>query len=562
MEPTIIQQFKQQANKFAQKSAYIFLEDGEQQQSISFAQLDQQSEALAARIQAFMPSGDPIVLCLPAGIDFKISLLACLYAGVVIISLPLPDTNADHADSFGAVFNDTQAKVLLTTATLKPYLNQVLQNEPYFQELTIISTADLPVVPKSQWQQPKLTADTVAFCSYTSGTTGQPKGVIITHGNLLTSIQDISTDLAINHHQVLCTLFNHYHIIMTLWEMTFNLNGGQSIYLPLPTVLKKPILLLKTLSEYQVNILMGVNLTLDLCVNKIQDNELNGINLSHLKLLVGGDKVKTDLLEQFIARYENYGFNQSAVQSRYGQAEGFGFTSSINGEYPRIESISESALAANRILPPQNELDRIDLVTSGRPLPSVTLQLVDPDTLKSCRIKQVGEVWVKGKAIGKGYWNQPEKTAQTFGYYLQENQDGPFLRTGDMGYINERGELFLIGRLKERLTINGRYYYPEHIERTAKMSHPLLQSGACVFAAFSIRMKDSDKLVMAIEFEEIPQENDMKKIKPVVQENIWQVHQVELYDLLALNQNMIPRTKTGKIRRNQCSSLLGDKIHE
>lgn len=555
MEHTIIQRFKQQANKFPEKSAYVFLaDDGESKQSISFAELDQQAEALAARIQAFMPIGASLVLCLPASIEFKISLLACLYAGVVIIPLPPPEITTDPKTfTVGPIFDDTQARVLLTTETMKSYLNHALQDEPYFSDLTIISKADLPTVPASHWQPPKLTEDTVVFGSYTSGTTGQPKGVIITQGNLLTSIQDISIDLELNHNQVLCTLFNHYHIIMALWEMTINLNGGQSIYLPIATVLKKPILLLKTLANYHVNILMGVNLTLDLCVNKIQDHELEGINLTHLRLLVGGDKVKTDLLEQFVARYKNYGFHRTSVQSRYGQAEGFGFTSSIIGEFPRIESISEAALADNAILPPQNDNDRIDLVTSGKPLTSVTLQIVDPATLEPCGMKRVGEVWVKGKAIGKGYWNHPEKTAQTFGFYLPTNQDGPFLRTGDLGYMNERGELFLVGRLKERLTLNGRYYYPEHIENTAKSAHPLLEK-ACAFAAFAINLNNRDELVVAVELEKVPQ--DSQRIKQVVREQIRQVHHVELDDLLTLPKNTLPRTKTGKIRRNQCYMLV------
>lgn len=557
MKPTIIQRFKQQATQFPEKNAYVLLTEGDTKHSISFANLDQQAEAMAARIQTRLPLGAPIVLCLPPGIEFKVSWWACLYAGMVIIPLPPPELTADPKTfTVGPIFEDTQAKVILTTDSLKAYLKQALSDLPYFDSLTILSKEDLPTVPANHWQLPASNEDTVMFGSYTSGTTGQPKGVIITQGNLLTSVQDISTNLGLNQDQTLCTLFNHYHIIMALWEMAINLNGGQSVYLPIALVLKKPILLLKTLSDYQVNILMGVNLTLDLCVNRIQDHELSGINLSHLRLLVGGDKVKTSLLEQFVARYRNYGFRQNAVQSRYGQAEGFGFTSSILDEFPRIESISEEALADNLILPPQNDHDRIDLVTSGIPLSSVTLRIVDPITLEPRGVKQVGEVWIKGDAVGKGYWNRPEKTAETFNFYLSTNHEGPFLRTGDIGYLNGRGELFLVGRLKERLTINGRYYYPEPIENTTKSAHPLLEAKAYAFAAFTISPQYRDELVVAVELEDLPSDDLVEQLKLAVSEKIRQVHHIELYQLLVLGKNALPRTKTGKIKRNQCANLL------
>ncbi|MEK8021178.1 MAG: AMP-binding protein [Candidatus Parabeggiatoa sp.] len=551
-QQSIIKKFKEQADQFPQKKAYIFLEEGEEK-NISFKELDQKAEAMAAQLQG-MSIAEPIVICLPPGIDFKISLLACLYAGIVIVPLCPPNPDETKAFTVGPVFDDTQAKVMLTAKSMKPYLSNVLKDEPYFQGLQIISKEDLPPVEANAWQEPKITEETVAFCSYTSGTTGQPKGVIITHGNFLTSIQDISLDLAVDANHVLCTLFNHYHIITALWEMVFNLKGGQTVYLPLQSVLDKPIRLLRTLSDYKVNILMGVNLTLDLCVNKIQDDNLHDIDLSNLTLLVGGDKVKTELLEQFIAKYKASGFQRESVQSRYGQAEGFGFTSSVKGEYPRIESISQQLLTLNKIEPSQDRDDQIDLVTSGKPLKSVTIKIVDPNTLQICPSEEIGEVWVKGKAIGKGYWNRVRETEQTFNFYLQETQEGPFLRTGDMGYLNKHGELFLTGRLKEMLTIKKRHYYPEQIEKTVRNAHKMLQSITC--AAFPLKINLENQLVIAAEFETVPKGEHLKLIIAAIQKNIRQCHELEVYDIVILKQNMIPRTKTGKIKRNQCHTML------
>lgn len=436
MRDVFIRRFKQQAQQFADKPAYTFIEDADHNISISFAELDQAAEQRAAQLQGLTAIGTPIVLCLPPGMEFKISLLACLYAGMVVISIPPPDPKSIGHVALEDIFADTQARYILTRADLKPTLRAAVAETAYQAYCHILSQADLPA--GGTWQAPSVDENSPAFCSYTSGTTGRPKGVIITQGNLLTSMEDITADLEIDADYVLCTLFNHYHIITALWELTLNANGAQAIYLPIQQAIEHPILLLKILSDEQVNLMMGVNLTLELCVNRVQHDELKGINLSRLQLLVGGDKVKLELLDAFIQRYAAYGFRRTAVQSRFGQAEGFGFTSSLLGEYPRIESISAAQLAKGEIAPAQDEVDRIDLVTSGTALPSVTLRIVDLDTFTALGEKQVGEVWIKGGAVGKGYWNQPDKTAEAFGFYLKipgkkAPAEGPFLRTGDMG---------------------------------------------------------------------------------------------------------------------------------
>lgn len=551
MPDSIIHRFKRQAERYPAKPAYIFFTDEGRAETITFAALDRAAETRAAQLQALFSVGTPVVLCLPPGIEFKVSLLACLYAGLVIIPFP-PFAAGDaskQAAALGHIFEDTQAGFILTTDELKPRIRLALQDRA--DAIKLISETDLPAA--TTWQAPKADLAAPLFCSYTSGTTGRPKGVIITQSNLLTSMEDIRADLDIRPHHALCTLFNHYHIITALWDLTLNCNGAQTLYLPIQRVLEKPVMLLKILSDYQVSLLMGVNLTLELCVNRVQEDELQGIDLSRLQLLVGGDKVKLELLDAFIQRYAAYGFRDTAIQSRYGQAEGFGFTSSVKGEYPRIESISAKDLARNAIASPRSEADRIDLVTSGTPLPSVTLRIVDPDEQVALNVRQPGEVWIKGGAVGKGYWNQAQKTAQAFGFYLKDCGDGPFLRTGDMGYLNERGELFLLGRLKERLSLNGGVYYPEPIEKTAKLAAAALSITISALAAFTAR--EGEALCIGMEVSPAPAAAVAETVREAVRKAVAAAHDLPVAEVLFFPEDTLPRTKTGKIQRNQCYHL-------
>ena len=548
--------------------AYRFLQDGKTESgSLTYRELDRQAKAIAAELQSLLKPGSRALLVYPyhAGLEFISSFFGCLYAGIIAVTTNPPRHGKEVAKLLERA-SASGAKVVVTTAeflkTIKTgiAINRELATQT--KDFIFLATDTLPSSLSTNWQATKIERDTLAFLQYTSGSTGISKGVMVTHGNILSNEEMIRQGFQHTEETVVVGWLPMFH------DMGLIGNVLQPLYLGTPSILMSPVSLvqkpfewLKAISHYQATSSGGPNFAYDLLCLKATPENLAGLDLSSWSVAFSGaETVRAETIDRFSHIFKPCGFRREAFYPCYGMAETTLLISGgLKNDPPVIKYVDDNALEQNRVVAAKPEQkDAKAIVGCGRTWLDQKAIIVDPQSLTQCSSDGVGEIWVSGSGVGKGYWQQPEETENTFNAYLADTKEGPFLRTGDLGFI-EDGELYITGRLKEVMIFWGRYCYPQHVEKTVQDSHPALRPNCG--AAFSLDVDTTERLVIVQEVERSYLRNlNIEEIVEAVCKSVGQAHEVEVYALALLKTGSIPKTSSGKIQRRGCKAqfLSGD----
>lgn len=552
---TFIELLRWRAVHQPDQRGYTFLVDGEIKEThLTYGELDQQARAIGSQLQQLGAMGERALLLYRPGLDYIAAFFGCLYAGVIAVPA-YPPRRHRHDPRLQAILNDAQATVALTTQNILSGIGPQFAHTPDLKKLHWFATDKLQVDCKlaEAWRAPVISHETLAFLQYTSGSTGAPKGVMLTHGNLLTNLAMIHHGFEISAESRGVSWLPPYHDMGLIGGILEPLYGGGLAVLMSPLAfLQKPVRWLQAISRYRGTICGGPNFAYEFCVEKVTPEQRATLDLSSWEVAFNGaEPVRQETMARFAAAFESSGFRYEAFYPCYGLAEA---TLIVSGgqrtEASIVQEVDATALEQNQVMMASKQDVSQTLVSSGRTLLNQEIIIVNPQTLARCVPNQVGEIWVSGASVAQGYWNRPEETGQTFQAYTTDTRAGPFLRTGDLGFLHD-GELFVTGRLKDLIIIRGRNHYPQDIEMTVAQSHIALQSDAG--AAFSVDVNGEERLVVAQEVKRAYiRKLNVDEVVTAIRQAVAEQHEIQVYAILLLKTHRIPKTTSGKIQRHAC----------
>lgn len=542
------------------------LEDGTGQ-SLTFANLEHRAKAIAARLQAVTAPSDRVLLVFPPGLDFVTGFLGCVAAGVLGVPATYPKPKRPMP-RLTAIAADCGAKIALTSSQTLATLD-LPRVAPELASLTWICVDTIDGCESANWRRPVINPESPVFLQYTSGSTSQPKGVVVTHRNLLVNLEMIRQGFAIpwleppEQPGIGVFWLPAYHDMGLIGGILSPLyTGGHSVLMAPTSFLQRPIRWLRAISRYRALVSGGPNFGYELCCRKISPAEKEGLDLSCWQLaFCGAEPIRAETLARFAETFGPYGFRESAFYPCYGLAEATLLaTGSIGPRRPVILYLNREKLAEGvaSVISDAGSEHAQPLVGCGHSLLDEQIKIVDPHTCHEVAPGTIGEIWIKGPNVASGYWNKPETNRRVFQARLQPNGEGPFLRTGDLGFLHE-GELFVTGRLKEVIIIRGRNYYPQDIELTVQHAHPLLVPGGG--AAFSVDVDGEERLVIVQEVDRSYRDVDLREVVRQIRRAVAEEHDLDLYAVVLIRPASLPRTTSGKIQRLLCrDKFLGGQL--
>lgn len=546
------------------RTAYLFLDDRDGVSEITFGQLDRRARVIAARLQLELRPGDRALLVYPAGLEFISAFFGCMYAGVVAVPATYPKPKRPMP-RLQRIALDCDAHVALSTAqTLTTLDPDLLSADAATSQW--IATDELDDALADLWQRPSVTESDLAFLQYTSGSTSDPKGVMVTHANLLNNLDCIRRSFGIfdlEDDRISSTgvfWLPAYHDMGLIGGILTPLYmGGRSVLMSPTAFLQRPMRWLQAIHDYQGIISGAPNFAYEYCVRRTTAEERAGLDLSRWRLaFCGAEPIRAETLSHFADAFRSAGFRSQAFYPCYGLAETTLLAAGPDyRNEPRILAVNRAALAEHRVVPECGEPAAMvqRLVGCGQPVPGHRIFIVDPQTARECADGGVGEILIQGPSVSQGYWNRAEETDEVFGASV-EGHSGRFLRTGDLGFFRD-GELFVTGRVKDVIIIRGRNHYPQDIEQSAEEAHPAVLAGA----AFALEDTAGERLVVVHQLDRQYRTADHQQIVQAIRRAIVEHHELDPYAIVLIRQTSLPITSSGKVQRNLCrEQYLADEL--
>jgi len=539
---------------------FSFLENGEQRvEELDYAGLDADARRIAAALQERGMAGERALLYYPAGLEFLRAFVGCLYAGTIAVptSPPLPGRPAGRLHS---VIQDAGAALVLTHSSALDQVQGHLGRMQLESVPECLATDTGLECSSEHWQPVEPGERSLAFLQYTSGSTSTPKGVMVSHGNLLHNTRMIQAAFQQNHDSVLVSWLPLFHDMGLIGTALNALTLGSHCVLMAPEAfLMKPVRWLQAISRYGAHTSGGPNFGYELCARKVRPEQQEEIDLSCWQLAFNGsERVRPRTIDHFASRFAPLGFQRHAMFPCYGLAEGTLYASGgLQPQAPVVRAFEASALEEGKAVPAVCEAERaLELVGCGRASLGQEILVVDPETGEPVSDGTVGEVWVRGESVALGYWRREEVSVETFENTTPAGE-GPFLRTGDLGFYRD-GELYLAGRLKDLIIIAGKNHHPEDLELTVESCHSAIRPG-CV-AAYPFEEDGEEFVGIALEVArdqglEVPEEPDQARRHPIgkaVVEGIAEAHDLRVRRIDLLPAGHLPKTSSGKVRRHAC----------
>lgn len=542
-------------------TAYIFLQDGENKEiRLTYQDLDFQAKAIALRLQQLVAPGSRVLLVYPysAGREFITAFLGCLYAGVVAVPCHPPQSRLTTVE-VQTRLESAGAEIVLTESSLQGKLSQQLAT---WSEETILCLDTSKIkLANEPWQKPEINGDTLAFLQYTSGSTGEPKGVMITHDCLLQNQEMLKQ--AFGHTQDLVgvgwlPLFHDMGLIGNVIQPIYL--GACCVMMSPISFVQKPFRWLQAISKYRATTSGAPNFAYDLLCDRVTPEQMARLDLSSWELaFCGAEPVQTATMERFSRKFAACGFKASTFYPCYGMAEAtLMITGGDKHQYPSVIYLEPTALEQNRVeVVDQSHPGSKAIVSAGYPWLDGAIAIIDPKNLTLCQPQEIGEICYSGSSVGKGYWQLPEQTQQTFGVNLQGKQ---YLRTGDLGFQDD-GELYITGRKHDVLVFWGLNHYPQHIEQTVEQCHPALKPNCG--AAFAVEVAGKPRLVIAQEIKRTHRKSlVMAEVVAAIRWQVFQQHLIDIYGIVLLPPGRMPKTSSGKVQRRACKAKLSDRSLE
>jgi acyl-CoA synthetase (AMP-forming)/AMP-acid ligase II len=550
----IVEILQQQAIVIPQQTVFTWLQDGEAKAiNLTYQELDRQAKAIAGFLQQSIEPGNRALLVYPyhRGLEFITAFFGCLYAGIIAVPCH-PPLNRLTTSELQTRLVSASAPIILTESSLLPKLQQV-------STANLLDTQTLDKKNSDAWTQPGLKPDNIAFLQYTSGSTGEPKGVIVTHDCLLQNQQMLQ--LGFGHSQETVgvgwlPLFHDMGLIGNVIQVIY-LGATCTLMSPINFV-QKPFRWLQAISEYRATTSGAPNFAYELLCDRVTEKQLEQLDLSSWQVaFCGAEPVKAETLEKFSRKFAPCGFRASAFYPCYGMAEAtLMITGGSHTKSPTVKYLDKKALTENRVVSiDRNDPEATSIVSAGYPWLDGQLAIVNSQSLTECAAHEVGEIWFAGSNVGKGYWELPEATTKTFQARLQKF-DRSYLRTGDLGFI-EDGELYITGRLNDVLVFWGFNHYPQQIEQTVAQAHPALKANCG--AAFAVAVAGEDRLVIVQEIDRNHRKSMVfGDIVEAIRWQIFQQHFIDVYAIVLLPPGHLPKTSSGKVRRSVCKQKFLD----
>ena len=557
----LIRVLRRHADERPRQPACVHLLNGQgDHASLTYAQLDRRARAIAARLQDMGFAGQCVLLVYPPGLDFITAFFGCLYAGCVAVPTCPPHRHR-MLERFQAVAADAGARIALSNAPGAAQFQARMEARKSGQaatssQLSWLATDEIPDALAERWQEPAIAPDTLAMLQYTSGSTSRPKGVMLSHANLMANVRAIHQAFGIQYGESsVFWLPMHHDMGLVGGVLVPVFSGVTNVSISPDTFLQSPITWLAAISKYRATISGGPNFAYDLCIRKITDEQRATLDLSSWALaFVGAEPIEPGTLERFAAAFAPCGFKPGAFYPCYGLAEA---TLMVSG--PRRDSgatvgtFHDTGLTENHVEPVPNDAPQARrLVACGSPVGGLRVVIVDPHSRAEAAPGRVGEIWVAGASVGQGYWHKPGQTRRSFYAFLSDTSEGPFLRTGDLGFMRE-GQLYVTGRLDDLIIVRGLNRYPQDIEATARGSHPLLEAG--YGAAFVADGHGRQRLVLVQEVTR-KGEVDFAHVLDAVRGAVLDEHGLALDAVVLVRSGTIPRTSSGKIQRHACHAAF------
>ncbi len=565
---TLVDLLSQRDLQQPDRLAFKYLSEGATAEvSLTYAELDEQARAIGAMLRDMGAEGERILLLYLSGLAYIAAFFGCLYAGAIAIP-GYPPRFHRSLERLQSIAADAQATIALTTSTFLAKTKQWFTWAPALSDLQWLSTDELDLSLATTWTPPEITRETLALLQYTSGSTHLPKGVMLSHQNLLHNAQQTERVLEHAEHNLGVGWLPLHHDMGLIGSVLQPLYAGFPCVLMSPmSFLQRPIRWLEAISTHRATTSGGPNFAYDLCVRKITPDQRADLDLSSWEIAINGaEPVRHSTIDQFATAFEPYGFRREAFYPCYGLAEATLMSSGgKKAASPVIRNIQKVALEQHQIaIPCIGATGAQALVGCGKSFADQSILIVDPDNLTLCAPNQIGEIWIAGPSVAHGYWNHPKETEKTFRAHLASG-DGPYLRTGDLGFLSH-GELFITSRLKDVIIIRARTHHPQDIEATVEQSHAVLRPH-CV-AAFAVEIEGEERLVVVQEVERrmhqkpedhkgkgarrTPRHLDVEMVIGNIRQAVAEKHDVQVSAVLLLSAGSIPKTSSGKIRRHAC----------
>jgi acyl-CoA synthetase (AMP-forming)/AMP-acid ligase II/acyl carrier protein len=536
-------------------TAYAFLDDRDGITQISFGELDRRARVIAARLQLELSPGGRALLVYPAGLEFISAFFGCLYAGVIAVPATYPKPKRPMP-RLQRIALDCDAHIALSTAqTLTTLDPDLLSADAATNQW--IATDELNSDLAEMWQPPQIDKGDLAFLQYTSGSTSDPKGVMVSHANLLDNLECIRQAFGIGETEEdrasatgVFWLPAYHDMGLIGGILTPLYMGGRSVLMSPTAFLQRPMRWLQAIHDYRATISGAPNFAYEYCVRRTSPEERASLDLNCWRLaFCGAEPIRAETLQHFANAFGNAGFQLRSFYPCYGLAECTLLAAGPNyREEPRILPVNRAALAEHRVAPACGEPDAMiqRLVGCGSPVNGHTIVIVNPETAIEVDDNEVGEILIQGPSLSQGYWNSPQETEQVFGAHV-EGRIGEFLRTGDLGFFRD-GELFVTGRVKDVIIIRGRNHYPQDIEQSAEEAHQAVLPGA----AFALTDESGERLVVVHQIDRQFRGADHQQIVQTIRRAIVEQHELDPYAIVLIRQTSLPITSSGKVQRTLC----------
>ena len=534
---TLVTALRSRAQAHPDRTAFLWLDgQGRELRRATFADLDRAACAAAAVLQTEGFEGERVLLSCRDGLDFMTGFLGCAYAGVVAVPVN-PPQHEGAAARLRSVAEDAAPAAWLTGEDPGETARWIAGAQ--LPERPVYGIRELAAGSPAQWRPPAIGAGDLAFLQYTSGSTSDPKGVMVTHANLAWNSRSAAARFEHSPDSTMVTwlpLFHDMGLIYAALETVYS--GIRCVMISPYSFLKRPRVWLEAITRYGGTHSAAPNFAYDLCVRRIPEEQRRGLSLETWRVaLNGSEPVRASTLRRFADAFSACGFRPQAFNPGYGLAEAtVVVTGHPVGGGPKIRKSAEEGR---------------EVVSVGAPAPHARIAIVDPSLRVECPEGVTGEVWVSGPMVARGYWRREEATRDTFFARLAATREGPFLRTGDLGFL-DKGELYLTGRIKDLVIVAGQNHYPQDIEETVERCHPAIRPASVI--AFSVDGKEGEELVVvaAVSEREAEKKGVLAEITSRIRQRVALHHEIRVHRVLLARPAAVPKTSSGKVQRRLC----------
>jgi acyl-CoA synthetase (AMP-forming)/AMP-acid ligase II/acyl carrier protein len=554
--PTIAGLLLAQADDRGARTVYRYLDDGESEtRSITYAELELEARAVAARLQQCAQPGHRALILAEDAIDFIRAFMGCQLARVIAVpvSPPFPSQRGRRVETLRAIARSCGARLVLTSWPAE-FQARVESVAPELGDLRWIAVDGVPSDAAADFRPQQVTPDDVAFLQYTSGSTSMPKGVVVTHDMLMHNEAYIERATEVSEDDVMVSWLPLFHDMGLIGAVLPPLYSGmQTVFMPPAAFARRPLNWLQAISRYRGTVAAAPDSAYRLCVEKISPEERAELDLSSWRLaLNGAEPLLPSTLDVFAETFGPCGFQRTSWYPTYGLAEcTLMATAPKSGVGATTLTVKSDALRDGRFVPGEDKV----VIGCGKTMMHRRIEIVDPATCARVAAGTVGEIWIAGPDVARRYWNLPEESEQIFDATLADTGDGPFLRSGDLGFMHE-DELFVTGRLKDVIIVGGRNHYPQDIEATALSVDSSLVDGACV--ACSVERDGRERVVVVAEMKggRLRRGVDVEEVADRIRSAVASEHGIAVAEVALVDRKSVPRTSSGKLQRRACRAAL------